>query len=92
MDNTLLQEVRERLDHLTQDTSGKSPSSLLASFKRTDAKTLMLSANREGMIYFASILISLADKGVENSHFHFDEHTVLDQADQDLVIRYSATP
>jgi hypothetical protein len=51
-------------------------------------KTVMLSANQEGLVYFASILLSLANSQSEGQHFHFDINTVLDRADYNLILKY----
>ena len=48
----------------------------------------MLAANEEGLIYFASILLSLAKGHTEHGHFHFDSGTVLDSPDLNLIIKH----
>ena len=60
-----------------------------AEFIRPDSSgPVVLTANREGMIYFAAIMLGLAIDSSDGQHFHFDTNTVLSRCDLDLVIKY----
>lgn len=52
----------------------------------------MLSGNREGLIYFASILLSLASEASPGQHFHYDAHTVLTECEVPMILQYLPAP
>lgn len=52
---------------------------------KSDGKTIILSANREGLISLARILDSLSAE-LPGSHFHLDEYNSLEEGSAELII------
>ena len=48
---------------------------------------LVLEANANGCIYLASLLLSMADKGIDNQHYHLD-NTSLTDCEKPLVLKF----
>jgi hypothetical protein len=53
---------------------------------------VIISANTEGLIYFAKILLSLAVEAKENQHFHYDKTSVLSECERPIVIKFKKAP
>src|SRR5690242_4467510 len=51
-------------------------------------RTVRLAGNSEGLVYLASLLLSLAAEQREQQHYHFEEGTVLDLAEKGLVLAF----
>jgi hypothetical protein len=94
--------TKEQLEQL-RDLAGKA-GSLIDSLDSTGVSNIyaattvagsdsfILSANREGLIYFASILLSLASEASDQQHYHYDANTVLSKCDMPLILKYEAAP
>ena len=81
--------ITDQLEVISKELTDSKPSPIYATVRfEKDSKTVVLAANEEGLIYFASILLSLAKGHTEHSHFHFDSGTVLDSPDLNLVIKH----
>ena len=52
---------------------------------KSDGKTIILSANREGLISLARILDSLSAE-LPGSHIHLDEYNSLEEGSAELII------
>lgn len=52
---------------------------------RTHADEVTISANREGLISLANILLDLADER-PGTHVHLDEHNSLDDGSKGLIL------
>ena len=54
----------------------------------TDNKEIILSANKEGLISLANLLLNLAQDSVPiNYHLHFDEYNSLEEMSKELIIQ-----
>ena len=51
---------------------------------------VVISGNREGLIHLGLSCLQLAEKGLEGSHHHFDEFSVVDSAEVDVVIAFKS--
>jgi len=81
--------ITDQLEVVCKDLVNAKPSQIYATVRfEKDTKTVVLAANEEGLVYFASILLSLAKGHTEHGHFHFDTGTVLDSPDLNLVIKH----
>lgn len=88
-----LDTLSAQLSGLVDDILAQSPCELYASLAESDGgKSVSLSANAEGLTYFAFILLKLAKDQKDGNHMHFDADTVLDRCDRDLIIRYVNNP
>ncbi len=50
-----------------------------------DKKTVMVSANKEGLLSLAKQLNTLANEGI-GGHIHYDEHNSLEEGSTELII------
>ena len=50
-----------------------------------EGETIVIRANREGLLSLANNLISLAEE-TPGSHIHFDEHNSLENGSAELII------
>jgi len=84
-----IQSISDALNRLRTTIINEKPCKLHASLKFDDlAKSVVLSANIEGMVFFASVLMYLASTRQPNQHEHFSEGVVLDESDLQLIIKY----
>ena len=84
-----IEKILGQVEAISKDFVNLRPCPIYATVKfEKNHNTVVFAANEEGLVYFASILLSLAKNRVDNSHFHFDSGTVLNVADLDLVIKY----
>jgi hypothetical protein len=91
--NQTLESVNAQLSSLVDGILAQSPCDLYATVTDSDGgKSVSLSANAEGLTYFASVLLKLARDRETGKHMHFDADTVLDRCDRNLIIRYEASP
>ena len=49
---------------------------------------VVISGNKQGLILLALQILRLADKGIPGSHYHFDECSIADSAEINVVISY----
>ena len=96
---TLSDEQRNQIKHLAKslaelrDSLGSNPQRyLFAEFSAAGGDTAILDANEEGLVYFASIMMSLAAEASPGQHFHYDEHTVLSGGDMKLILGFLEGP
>lgn len=50
-----------------------------------ESGTIVISANREGLLSLAGQLTALAD-GLPGDHIHYDEHNALEEGSAELII------
>ena len=55
---------------------------------KNDENSVLISANREGLLSLARQLKALADEGT-GSHIHYDEYNSLEDGSSDLIIERS---
>jgi hypothetical protein len=67
-------------------------SNLYAATHEDVGGALVISANAEGLTYFASVLLSLAADAKEHKHFHYDRTTVLSECEKPLIIKFQSAP
>jgi hypothetical protein len=67
-------------------------SNLYAATHEDTEGAVVISANAEGLTYFASILLSLAADAKENQHYHFDKTTVLSECKRPIIIKFQSAP
>jgi hypothetical protein len=67
-------------------------SNLFAATHEDKDGTVIISANAEGLIYFATILVSLAAESKEGQHFHFDKTSVLSECGKPIIIKFQKAP
>ncbi len=53
-----------------------------------DGQTVRLAGNSEGLVYLASLLLSLAVEQSNNQHVHLGEGEVLDECDKNLILAF----
>ena len=81
--------ITDQLEVIARKLVDSKPSQIYATVRyEKDTKTVVLAANEEGLIYFASALLSLAKDHTQDGHFHFDSGTVLDSPDLNLLIKH----
>ena len=52
---------------------------------KIDHESVIISANKEGLLSLANHLITLANED-SNNHFHLDEHNSLEEGSKELII------
>ena len=87
-----IRELADQLNRLTNELDSGGVSDLYVSTTLESGGAFVLSANEDGCIYLASILLSLARNARPNQHFHFDQTTVLSQCQCPLVIKFDCSP
>lgn len=86
-----ISKMTDQLEALSSELDSSDVSNLYVATDRDSEGSLVLSVNREGAVYLALTLLSLANEARPDQHFHFDPSS-LDHCDQPLVIRYSKAP
>ncbi len=71
----------------TEDLSNR----YVASYQ-SDPSEMSIVANREGLVYLASVLMSLAAEASGEQCYHFDSDTVLSECELPFTIGYEAAP
>jgi len=81
--------ITDQLEAISKELVSQKPTTIYATVRfERDTKTVVLAANQEGLVYFASVLLSLAKGHTEHGHFHFDSGTVLDSPDLNLIVKH----
>ena len=87
-----IKELSEKLGALSESLeSGELSSSYIASYQ-SEPGEMSIVANREGLVYLASLLMSLAAEPSSEQHYHFDSETVLSECELPFTIGYEAAP
>lgn len=84
--------LAEQLHQLSEELDSDEVSNLFSATRVNGDDSITLSANEEGLVYFASILLSLAEESSPNQHYHFDETSVLSECQKPLVIKFEPAP
>lgn len=79
--------VPKKLAELEDDTNGES--FIRITRKETE---IVVDANRDGLIYIAARLLSLAEQQSPGSHFHFDRVSITGHCDIPIVVCYLDEP
>ena len=88
---TQIRQLADRLAELSESIEAGNSSRLFAEFSQQGGTTI-LAANEHGLVYFASILMSLAAEASPGQHFHFDENTVLSRCNSRLILQFLDGP
>jgi hypothetical protein len=67
-------------------------SELFLATREDDLGSVIISGNREGLTYLASIILSLATEASEGQHYHFDRSSVLAECQRSLIIQFESIP
>lgn len=54
-----------------------------------DGAGIIVRANAEGLVHLACKALEITGKGIEGSHYHFDESGIVDRCDKPLTICFS---
>ncbi|MFT9057377.1 MAG: hypothetical protein ABF449_12340 [Ethanoligenens sp.] len=57
-----------------------------------NADTIVLSANKEGLLYIADKIISLCEQDIDGSHYHLDEASMADKCEKPIIIQLKKSP
>jgi hypothetical protein len=86
-----IRQLDQSLAELHERLSSGSSSELFAEFLK-QGDTAILAANEAGLVYFASILMSLAAQASPGQHYHFDTHSALSRNDLELILQFLDGP
>jgi len=87
-----LQEISDKLEVLNNTPDEEGASNIYASTHLDGYGNLVLSANAEGLLHFASILVSLALESKDQQHYHFDINTVLSVCEKPIILKFEHAP
>jgi hypothetical protein len=87
-----LQELSEKVRSLTNDLDSGPVSNLYLVSEKNEGQPIVIAGNQEGLVYLASVCLSLAREMSEQQHQHFDESGVLSESQQDFVIKFQTAP
>ncbi|MFO1511391.1 MAG: hypothetical protein U1F83_00505 [Verrucomicrobiota bacterium] len=87
-----VQELAGKLSKLSEQLDDQSPSNLYLSTKAAVGQPLAIIGNEDGLVYLASVLLSLAKERSEGQHYHIDDTTAQSEGQQALVFMYSRAP
>ncbi len=83
----MLNEIIQRLQSLDSESTNGGISNHYFEVSNNDVETV-ISANREGLIWFALEALKLAENSVEGAHLHIDEYGIADKVDKGLVLSF----
>jgi hypothetical protein len=81
-----LARLAERLAELDEMSIRDGVSAHFIEIRDSGDREVTVDANREGLLHLALVCLTLAAKGTEGSHQHFDELGLVDRCDRALVI------
>jgi hypothetical protein len=79
--------LRQQIENFTQTVLQVDLHEISLSLQATENE-VVLSGNKDGLLYLSSILLSLAAQASEGQHYHFDENTTFDRCDRDFIVAY----
>lgn len=85
-----LEKFAARLAELDQVSIRDGVSTHFIEIRDSGEREVTVGANREGLLHLALVCLTLAAKGTEGSHQHFDEAGLVDKCDRALIIALHA--
>jgi hypothetical protein len=84
-----VQKINSDAAQLVSKLLAEDPCPFYAALKVMDGGgTIRVSGNSEGLVYLASVLLSLAVDRTPGQHIHLGQGEVLDEADKELVFAF----
>jgi len=74
------------------DNFSQSSVIFLTTTTDADGRTIVLAGNARGLIYLASLLLTLVENERPGQHFHLDKNTVLTNPAHNLIIMLQNQP
>jgi hypothetical protein len=89
---TKLKALSKSITDFEKELQSGEISNLYAATHEAAGGDFVIKANSEGLIYFATILLSLAADANENQHFHYDKTSVLSECEKPIIFQFNKAP